>query len=38
MAPGGDNGLDNAPTAILRVYRYGTKCRHFDVKNGQDQP
>ena len=37
MTPGGVNGLDNAPTVILRVYRYGTNYRHFDVKNGHDQ-
>ena len=37
MTPGGVNGLDNAPTVILRVYRYGTNYRHFDVENGQDR-
>jgi hypothetical protein len=37
MTPEGVNGLDNAPTVILRVYRYGTNYRHFDVENGQDR-
>jgi hypothetical protein len=37
MTSGGVNGLDNAPTVILGVYRYGTNNRHFEVKNGHDR-